>query len=106
MAEDKVTNERKTPGPMNKAQLYSYVQQYSREAVDVLLDIMRTTRNEGMRMGAAKAVLDKCIPDLKATEITGEEGGAVLIRLITEADAKSDSGSTDQELPSATDNLQ
>ena len=94
---------------MSKAQLYAYVQQYSKEAVDVLLDIMRSSHNEGLKMGAAKGLLDKCIPDLRATEITGEEGGAVLVRLITEADAKSNiitsGGSTDTELPSPTNDL-
>lgn len=98
-------SESKTGGPMSRAQLYAIVQSHSKEAIRTLVEIMNTSRNEGMRMGAAKAILDKCVPDLKATEITGENGGDVLIRLITEADAKSNSGSTDQELPGTTNDL-
>lgn len=92
-------------GVVKREDVYQYVSKFSQEAVDTLIEIMRTSRNEALKMGAAKTLLDKCIPDLKATEVTGEQGGAVLVRLITEADAKSNSGSTDQELSGSADDL-
>ena len=35
-------------------------------------------------MGAAKALLDKALPDLKTTEFTGEGGQDIVIRIIDE----------------------
>ncbi len=91
-------------GIPSRAETYHYVSKFSQEAIDVLVGIMRDSRNENLKMGAAKALLDKCIPDLKATEITGEQGGQILIRLVTEADGNTNK-STDSELPGSTNDL-
>lgn len=76
------TNEAKTPGPINRQGLYAYVSQYTKEAIDVLVEIMRTTRNESLKLGAAKAIIDKNLPDVKAVEITGQDGGPIRVQLI------------------------
>ena len=60
--------------PTDKATLQSYLQRYSREAIDAIINILRTTRNESLKMGAAKVIIDKSIPDVKAVEITGKDG--------------------------------
>lgn len=73
---------KKTGGVIARAALYQHVSQYSKDAIDVLVDLMKNAAQESVRMGAAKALLDKALPDLKATEHTGEEGGPIEIRII------------------------
>ena len=68
----------------NKGTLLSHLQNFSAEAIDYLVDTMRNSRNENLRFGAARAILDKTVPDLKATEIVGENNGPLLIKIISE----------------------
>lgn len=75
MNEEKSIQEvKKEPGTPNRAHLQSYIQNFTREAIDAIVQVMRTTRNENLRMGAAKVIIDKSIADIKAMEITGENG--------------------------------
>lgn len=80
------TNQPKTPGPTNRQGLYAYASKFSQEAIDAMVEIMRTTRNESLKLGAAKALLDKSLPDLKVTEITGENGEPIKFNIITGSD--------------------
>ena len=68
----------------NKGTLLSHLQNFSLESIDYLVDTMRNSRNENLRFGAARAILDKTVPDLKATEVTGEDHGPLLIRIVSE----------------------
>ena len=70
----------------NKATLQSYIQNFSKEAIDTIIEILRTTRNENLKMGAAKVIIDKSIPDIKAMEITGKDGEPIKFNLISGAD--------------------
>lgn len=79
------TNEAKTPGPTNRQGLYAYASKYSQEAIDVMVDILRTSRNESLKLGAAKALLDKALPDLKAMEVTGENGEPIKFNVLAPA---------------------
>lgn len=67
------SNEAKKGGVKSRQGLYAYANKYSKEAIDVLVGFMRNSRNEGIRFGAARAILDKCLPDLKATDASLEE---------------------------------
>ncbi len=80
----KTTSISKTPGPMSRTGLYSYTSKYTKEAIDAIVNIMRTTRNESLKLGAAKALLDKNLPDLRATEVTGEDHGPLIIKIVSE----------------------
>jgi hypothetical protein len=82
----------------SKQSIYESLARHVPDAIAAIEELLQS-RNESIRLGAIKLIMDKCVPDLRATELTGEGGGEVLVRLITEADAKSNSGSTDQELP-------
>ena len=64
--------------------LYAYASTYSRQAIEVLAEMMLNAKNEGVRMGAAKALLDKALPDIKATEISTGDNGPLEIRIISE----------------------
>ena len=69
-------------GVIARAALYQHVSQYSKDAIDTLVDLMHNATQDSVRMGAAKALLDKALPDLKATEISGEDHGPLLIKII------------------------
>ena len=43
---------------------------------------MQTTRNENLRMGAAKVIIDKSIPDIKAIELKGENGEPIKLTVL------------------------
>lgn len=62
----------KKSGLKPRSLFYTYVQSYTQEAIEMMVYLMRTSRNEGIRLGAARSILDKSIPDLKALEISGE----------------------------------
>lgn len=66
----------------SKDNLYAYASKFSREAIDILVDLARNANQESVRMAAAGKLLDKALPDLKATEHTGENGGPIEIRIV------------------------
>lgn len=68
-----VNNELKQPGVKGRQGLYAYASKYSKQAIDTLYHLMTTSNNEGIRLGAAKALLNKCLPDLKTSEIAIEQ---------------------------------
>ena len=74
--------EAKRGGAPNKGSLQAYVQNFTKEAIDEIVDIMRTSRNEALRMGAARVIIDKSIADLKAMEVTGQDGEPIKITVI------------------------
>ena len=55
---------------------------HSKEAIETLYDLMLHGSQEGVRLGAARALLDKALPDVKSVEITGEDHGPLLIKII------------------------
>lgn len=69
---ENTNNVAKQSGVKGRQGLYAYASKYSKEAIDVLYQLMTTSNNEGIRLGAAKALLNKCLPDLRATEDTIE----------------------------------
>lgn len=74
--------EPKRGGVVSRQTLYQVASKYSKEAIETLYDLMKNSRQESVRMGAAKVLLDKALPDLRATEVTGENNGPVLIKII------------------------
>jgi hypothetical protein len=87
MAEKTTTQKAKLPGATpSRGTLQSYIQNFTLEAIDCLVDIMHNSRNESLKMGAAKTLIDKSIPDIKAVEITGENGGPIKLNIISGAD--------------------
>ena len=43
---------------------------------------MRESRNDNAALGAAKTIINKVLPDLKAQELTGTEGKQIQVRII------------------------
>lgn len=70
----------------NKGSLQAYLQNFTKEAIDAIVDILRNSRNENLKMGAAKLIIDKSIADLKAVELTGKDGEPIKLNVIAGAD--------------------
>lgn len=88
MVTDTTASEPKKGGPVSRTGFYSLVSQYTEEAITKIVEIMRTSRNESLVLGAANAILDKTIPDLKAIEMGGaldENGERQPLRLLINA---------------------
>lgn len=66
-------DEASQPGVKSRKNLYAYASKYSEEAIDMLYSLMKTSRNEGIQLGAAKALLNKTLPDLRTSEQQIEE---------------------------------
>lgn len=72
MAKNDSLPEKKHGGPVSKNKLYQKASSYSMEAIDTLVRHMRSP-NSSISMGAAKTLLNKALPDLKAVEVSGDE---------------------------------
>ena len=83
MEENTSDDELKTQGVTNRKLLYSRASKYAPKAIKILADLL-DSRNEGIRLGAAKTLLARVLPDLKAQEISGKDGEAITINLISD----------------------
>ena len=85
MNEDTTTN--KAKGGRGKIQsergLYSKLEPYADASIARLGKLIES-RNEAISLGAIKIILAKLIPDKKAVELTGENNGPILIKIIEE----------------------
>lgn len=54
--------------------LYAMASKHAARAIEVLRELMESDENGSVRMGAAKVLLAKALPDLKAMEISGKDG--------------------------------
>lgn len=55
------------PHVVNRQGLYAKVAKFAVAAIDTLVELLHS-RNENIQLGAAKVLLDKCLPDLKAVD--------------------------------------
>lgn len=65
-------NKRGRPRLPNRQGLYAQTAKHAEAAIGVLVTLM-SSRNENIRLGAARTLLDKCLPDLKAVDLKTEE---------------------------------
>lgn len=72
----------KKGGIPNKQAIQQKAQAHAIEAIEVLVEAMRNGDNTNARVGAAKTLLNKCLPDLKATELSGDEQKALVVRIL------------------------
>lgn len=65
---------KKTWGSVESKQgLYSRIAKYGVKAVEVVAEAL-DSEHRNVRLGAAKVILNKIVPDLKSTHVTGELG--------------------------------
>lgn len=65
-------NEAKKSLPSQQG-LYAKIASYSNEIIGTLYQLLQS-RNENIRLGAAKVLINKILPDLKVMELTGKDG--------------------------------
>lgn len=59
-----------TPGKTpNRQGLYAKAARYAVNAIEILVYLMENSKNDTVRVSAAKALLDKALPDLRAMEL-------------------------------------
>lgn len=75
-------NEPKKTGTPPREVLYNEAAKHTQRAIEVLVEIMNNGDNDNARMGAAKAILAKSIPDLKAVELSGPDGSAIQLKYV------------------------
>lgn len=70
------------PHTPNRQGLYAKAAKHATIAIDTLVKLLHS-RNENIRLGATKALLDKCLPDVKAIAIK-EEINPIIIRVVAD----------------------
>mgnify|MGYP001575305773 CR=1 FL=1 len=78
----KKSNMKKKGGNPSKKELYAKASKHSTRAIEILVDLMEHGDNDNVRLGAARVILSKSIPDLRAMEITGTEGEPIIVKII------------------------
>lgn len=69
-------------GPIvRRSVLYAKTAKHAYKAINVLVSLL-DSQNEAIKLGAAKTLLAKTLPDLKAEEITGKYGSPIAVRII------------------------
>ena len=76
---------KKGVSPIGKQAAYSKAAAYFQEALETCVDVMRNSNNDNARLGASRTIINKVLPDLKATDITSDDlkqviEGLVIIR--------------------------
>lgn len=85
---DETTQESKsTPGPLNQASMYSIIAAKFPKIMEALENGLNDS-NPSNRVGAAKVLLNKILPDLKSVEVAGgynEDGTKQPVQLLINA---------------------
>lgn len=69
--------------PISKQAAYNKAASHFQTALDVVIDVMKTSKNDNARLGAARTVIDKVLPDLKSTELKDEDGKSLFSVLLS-----------------------
>ena len=80
--ENKEVHEAKAIGAPNKGALQTYLQTFTKEAIDNIVDMMRNARSPQLRYLTAKAIIDKSIADVKAIEVGGTDGQPIRVTVV------------------------
>lgn len=64
--------------------LYARVANHVPDAIDKAVALLES-KNEAIRLGAIKFLVDKALPDLKAVEMTGEDKGPLQIKIVEDS---------------------
>ena len=60
---------KKGGGTPNQGTLQSYIQNFTKQAIDKIVYIMRHSKNESLKFGAMKVIIDKSIADLHEAKV-------------------------------------
>ena len=82
MTDNKVSDtKRDSRNILSRREMYGMI---AKEGRPLILKLIRLTdhKNANIALGALNKLIDKVLPNLRATEITGEEGASLTIKLI------------------------
>ena len=103
MAEEQSKSEATSPGVFpSRSATYAKIAVHTNKIINKLVELL-DSRTESIALGAANKLIDKILPDLRATELTGEDHGPIKIIIVSENGAGNPIA--DQELPQATVNI-
>lgn len=68
------SQEKRKGGVPSKQKLYQLAAAHAEESIKTLIEIVRNGDSDSNKIGAAKILLSKCIPDLKSAELSGKDG--------------------------------
>src|SRR3990167_7602791 len=81
---DQSKTEAKSPGlTPSKIGNYQKIAAKSDRIIGRLFELLES-RNDNTALGAANKLIDKILPDLRATELTGEDQGPIKIIIVTD----------------------
>jgi hypothetical protein len=63
--------------------MYSKISSRAEDIISNLFFAMEKSKSSSDRIKAARTLLNKCLPDLKATEVSGKDGGPIKITVLT-----------------------
>ena len=99
MAEDQVKTEAKSPSVFpSRSATYAKVAMHTDKIINKLVELL-DSRTESIALGAANTLMSKILPDLRATELTGENQGPLRVIIVSENGAGNPIA--DQKLPEA-----
>src|SRR5260221_14665928 len=70
---------------LSQQAIYSKIAIHTDKILTTIINLL-DSRNEAIALGAAKILANKIIPDLRTTQITGENGEAIKLNIISGAD--------------------
>jgi len=68
----KQSKKHKKTGVKTRKILYAEAAKYAPRAIEVLVHLMESAKQESVRIAAAKTLLAKALPDIKMLEISGD----------------------------------
>ena len=78
---EKSLQDKKGTPPVSKQIAYSKAASHFMEAFDTIVEVMRNSRNPSDKLGAARTIINKVIPDLKAESLSDGEGNTYKLLL-------------------------
>ena len=106
MEENQGKIEAKSPGVTpSKIVVYQKIAIYTDKIINKLVGLLDSP-TESIALGAANKLIDKILPDLRATEVTGEDRGPIRVIIVSETNLNGNGNSiADQKLPEAAVNI-
>ena len=78
----KINAEPKKRGTPSRDILYTEAAKYALRAIEVVVELIESGDNSNVKLGAAKTILAKTIPDITANEISGVKGQQLQVKII------------------------
>jgi len=87
---------------LSKKQLQENIRAYVPSLIEKTVYLANSADNDNARLGAIKLLLSKCVPDLKATELSTDDQSKFIFQIIKDTtleDARDKNTTNDSKLP-------